>query len=886
MKRFSGLAVFFILSLTGLAQATLTAGNVTVVKNATATCPGGIGTCPSYQNGSITDTGTSSGPGNVGIGSASPIGKFDFRPGNVVYVGCSDSIATAYNNASSGDTLELGKCTYSISIAAVSSGTKLVHFKGRGKYETIIDAGNHNIEPFSFVGVPADFSDLSIIGTNINTAAVDVNLCGGTCEQTVSTGAAVTTDANYFHNVYINVSAPGLLEGINIYDGGYTLDNTTIIVSDSAIYPTSGQNYGIRQDNDASTNADTHTYINNSYIFNNGQDSVGGNSSTIVRGFRFYNWQNIYNTFNMFLYVTNSTIRVHDNAATLNGTEACHTQGNRITAYYYNSTCDGDAIDFSPSSFTPGGLREDLRCDDGATCYLYGTTLASNKWVNNAGTIVRSGQYNGSAIELDAGVAPGLGFPNAVDATPLIQATGTIGGYASTGTPGKGGIVNLLGGAGGINVSGTGTVTAGQGGTMTITGGPGGNQINASATTNNGGVGGTVSLVGGVGGAASNGSSVNSGGNGASVYLSGGNAGIGIGTGAVTGLTGNVFLGVLPSGTPIGNVEVGGSAIVNDQEFNVAGNSYFNGNIGIGSTVPISRLMMGTIPTSSNDFVAQGGWSATGIQTDSAIGTLGNVVISKHSASGLTAQSLGCLTWSGSNQTSGMAIPSKICSNAIGTWSSAPNNPTNITFFTTPSASSTLTEAMIIDQNQNVGIGTTTPAAELDVWGTLRRFIVQSTGNVGIGTDSTPDDTLEITGTSGVPPFAVSSTASASGDFIQVSPTGFVGIGTANPAQTLSIVGVIGYKQNSPTISSCGTSPSGSVVGNDAQGTITVGGTATGCTLAFIGTYAKSPHCNITNQSMSVVNALTYTESASGFVVSQAAGLSADLLDYHCTFDN
>ena len=59
--------------------AALTNGYVTVVKNASASCPSGGGTCPSYQNGSVFDTGTSSGPGNVGIGSTTPGQTLDVK---------------------------------------------------------------------------------------------------------------------------------------------------------------------------------------------------------------------------------------------------------------------------------------------------------------------------------------------------------------------------------------------------------------------------------------------------------------------------------------------------------------------------------------------------------------------------------------------------------------------------------------------------------------------------------------------------------------------------------------------------------------------------------------------------------------------------------------
>ena len=84
-----------------------------------------------------------------------------------------------------------------------------------------------------------------------------------------------------------------------------------------------------------------------------------------------------------------------------------------------------------------------------------------------------------------------------------------------------------------------------------------------------------------------------------------------------------------------------------------------------------------------------------------------------------------------------------------------------------------------------------------------------------------------------------------------------------------------------PTITSCGSTPSGTVSGNDRNGTITVGGTATGCVLTFAHAYATAPDCVISNQGMSVVNALTYTVSASAITISQT-GLSSDLVNYVC----
>lgn len=84
----------------------------------------------------------------------------------------------------------------------------------------------------------------------------------------------------------------------------------------------------------------------------------------------------------------------------------------------------------------------------------------------------------------------------------------------------------------------------------------------------------------------------------------------------------------------------------------------------------------------------------------------------------------------------------------------------------------------------------------------------------------------------------------------------------------------------SPALTSCGGTPS--IRGTDTAGEVTVGTTATGCTISFTTTKKFAPFCTITNQSMSVTNAMTYSISTSAITVSQAVGLSGDLLDYTC----
>jgi hypothetical protein len=73
----------------------------------------------------------------------------------------------------------------------------------------------------------------------------------------------------------------------------------------------------------------------------------------------------------------------------------------------------------------------------------------------------------------------------------------------------------------------------------------------------------------------------------------------------------------------------------------------------------------------------------------------------------------------------------------------------------------------------------------------VENFRIAGDGKVGIGGDSSPDAVLEITNQSaGTNYFMVSSSATGDGNIFIVNSTGNVGIGTPNPATKLNVVDV------------------------------------------------------------------------------------------------
>lgn len=83
-----------------------------------------------------------------------------------------------------------------------------------------------------------------------------------------------------------------------------------------------------------------------------------------------------------------------------------------------------------------------------------------------------------------------------------------------------------------------------------------------------------------------------------------------------------------------------------------------------------------------------------------------------------------------------------------------------------------------------------------------------------------------------------------------------------------------------PAVSACGTG-SPSISGTDNAGTITVGTSATACTLTFDHAYNAAPHCVLSDRSL-IADLTSYTVSASAIALTMTSN-SGNLIDYVCS---
>jgi len=519
----------------------------------------GFGDCPAGSGGgSVSDTAYSAAWNGDTTTAASKnalydkietivAGGLDFAldsttSGNVVFVGCTDSIQTAIDAAASGDTLILGSCDYTISTGLTIA--QPITIRGQGIDSTRLVVVGSEIVAITATNVNnVRFFDFSIYGTDLGAQTIYVS------------GSTASVSGTVLKNIKVTGTVDDGTNGITLINSSSYLENVYVDILDTNA-SSSNQVRAISLNYTSACSEAMKTYTRNVYS-RASTSTIATGGAQQIRGIMQYVGNPVCTY--AITHVHDNGVFIADNLDEFNNsatTNAMHAQGGTgdggVTVIVRNSILDGG--DGNQNSNTK---NLDLRCDDGSTsCVLINTSLRNNSIQNQGGTATVS--YDRAGVLYTGGIVGAFSEKanRYSTAAPMIKITGQEGGNESqtgTRTAKTGGYVTLTGGLGGyVTSTDAGTKTGGSGGGFTLTGGVGGPQSSAAAT-NVGGTGGGFVFTGGVGGGATNGTSTNTGGNGGSHFYAGGTAGTGA---TANGRNGTVNIGSTDDTTSQGYVKI------------------------------------------------------------------------------------------------------------------------------------------------------------------------------------------------------------------------------------------------------------------------------------------------------------------------------------------
>lgn len=238
-----------------------------------------------------------------------------------------------------------------------------------------------------------------------------------------------------------------------------------------------------------------------------------------------------------------------------------------------------------------------------------------------------------------------------------------------------------------------------------------------------------------------------------------------------------------------------------------------------------------------------------------------------------------------------------------GTTIQATSTPQAAAFLaTSTTATSTFAGAVLVGTTTETSVGITSASQFMAVISNA----LTSFGGLLINLATNVTNAFTIKGADGTTRLNVDTTTSTSGfllgsttigsNIAQFSDVGLFGNVPLNNAyfqiasssqgatSTLFLINNVGHVIASSTnpVVTCTGGTLTSYVGDDTHGEAVCGAGSTAIVVTFAATWSAAPICVISNQSMSITSALSYTITTTALTISQAVGLATDKVDFMC----